>query len=128
MTQEEIDGLKQGDAIYHLSCDANDGHRVFIRDYSTLYVRSLGRGGLEVSHSQSMMAAQWATDGKQFLDDIYCLKENIEKAALLIAIKCLANRLSRAEQIIKDTEAEIDEIRGTIPKDLIDFESLKNAK
>lgn len=75
-----------------------------------------------------MMAAQWATDGKQFLDDIYCLKENIEKAALLIAIKCLANRLSRAEQIIKDTEAEIDEIRGTIPKDLIDFESLKNAK
>ncbi len=126
MTQEEIDGLKPGDAIYHISCNS-DGTRIYIRDSSTLYVRGLGRG-LNVSHSQSWNAAQWPTDGREFLSDNYCLKENLEKTALKIATRVLSDRLSRAEQVFKEAKAEFEAIGETTPNSMIDFESLKNAK
>lgn len=61
-------------------------------------------------------AAQWPTEGKEFLSDNYCLKENIEKTALKIATRVLSDRLSRAEQVFKEAKAEFEAIGETTPK------------
>lgn len=127
MTQQEIDGLKEGDAIFHISCNA-DGTRIFIHEHSTLYVRNSWNGQLNVSHSQDWNTCQWPTDGAKFLSDNYCLKENIQKAALVIATKVFSDRLARAEKALEDAKAEFIKIGESTPNSIIDFESLKNAK
>ncbi len=126
MTQEEIDGLKPGDAIYHVFHNP-EVDKVSIHNSSPMYVRMFIGDKVFVSHSMSCDNV-WGIGKYLFCIDGFCLRKDIEKAVLKIATRVLSDRISHAEQVFKEAKAEFEAIGETTPNSMIDFESLKNAK
>jgi hypothetical protein len=127
MTQEEIDELKQGDVIFYISSNT-DGTRVFVDGSGTLYVRYPIHGQLNLSHSPSVSACQWPSDGQILQSMNYCLRENRKQTLLKVATELLRQRVDAARRKQDAAQEEFTKIGKTAPNSIIDFESLENAK